>query len=255
MAIGKDEELKRKVTEDLQEEKIKSMRAQVTRDRELARSAFIDKIEKGRYITDARGQKVDRWEELADETDRAMKMEGQAYITWASSLFTLIELYLKQCDALNQDLTELATHAGYLLLDGTNIMGLPIPGLRALSDKLGDTLSGPPEVVMPKLTYLVELKDDNKLDFKTLQRYENDTIGQKIDSTFEEGVYKWLKDRNYKAADPNNEKNSTWINKDTGAELNKEQFNILKNDPVTGLGKVLSEHFEMDLEERPAPRP
>lgn len=257
MPIGKSEELKKQVTEKLQNEKIAEMKQQLARDRQVSRAATIDELEKGRYTTNAKGEKIDRWEELKFLTQESMKMEGQAYVTWASSMFSLIEIYYKQSEALHQDLKEFLTHFGHTVLDGTTVMGYSIPGLLVLTDTIGEKLSAKPEIIMPKLQYLVDFTDDNKIEFKKLQRWEGDNLGRKddtlgktIDDLFEEGVGKWLDDRNYK---PSTTEQGKWLNKDTGAELTKAEFTALKNDPDTGLGKILSAHFDVDLEESPRP--
>ncbi len=247
MAIGKNPELKEKVTEALQDEKTAAMREELARERRISRAAQIDEIEKGRISGyDDKGNPIDRWEQVTSEANHAMKVDGKSYNTFQSVMFDLIEMYTHLNEAIFQDLKEIALHTGHLLLDGPAGSNF---GLMRVYDAIGDKIAGKPDVVLPKLQYLVEVTDEGKLTFGALQRYEGDTIGKAVDDTFKQGVENWLTDMKYHQLD------DKWIH-ETGEELTKAKFNELKNDPAKGLTAVLSGHFEVDLEERPSgPRP
>lgn len=242
MALEKDQKLKKQVTEKLQAEKTAEYKKKLVEERETDRLRQIEEIKKGRtYIDPDSGHEVDRWKEVMRKAEKVVNEAAMSYNDWRASMSSLISLCTYLNLAISQSKNELLTHVGYGLLS----VG------RMAYDPLKEKLSGQPEITLPDLQYLVECSDDNKIGIKSLQRFEGDDLGASINETFKAGFDKWLGDLNYKESD----EPGKWVEKDTGEVLTKERFNELKNDPARGLGAILSDHFDLNLEERPSPKP
>ncbi len=240
MALDKDGTLKKKITEKLQNDKAEEYRQKLSEERKLDQARQIEEVKKGRIYKDPEtGHDVDRWEEVLKKSSKVINEAAMSNNDWRASMSSLISLFTHLNLAVAQSKDELLAHVGHT--------ALTIP--RFFYDKINEKLSGPPDVVLPTLQHLVVCNDDNKIEVKSLQRYKGDDLGGGIDKLFEAGVEKWLGDLNYQEID----KTGKWTEKDTGEMLTQARFNELKDDPNRGLSAVLSDHFDLDLEERPRP--
>lgn len=222
----KKEELNQKIAEELR---------QLSEQREAARMHAMDELMKKSYITNSQGQKTTLWNMLDEEVHKAINSgELMSFNDFRAALMSLIHLYGLLVDALNQTEVEWLQKLEFLVSEN-----LAFPAIDAIKKRFRND----PEIVLPALQHNVSYSDDNKLNIAPLIRsdYPN-RLSQALDDVFKESVVFWLQGLGYEknASNP-----GTFLNTRTGAVLDKDTFNALKDDSEHGLDNFLKGHTQV----------
>lgn len=168
----------------------------------------------------------------------------EAFNDWRSAMMSLLSLYMTLVEAIAADINT-PIYKGFYGAKG-QIHQLLEQGKGMIAEKLRSA-----HIDMPNMVHDVTMGDDNKLNIGALkdihghdysQEQNPDVPGETMQHLFDKLVKLWLRTHDYV---PAGNLEGHYVHNATGQPLTKADFEIMKNDPDTGLDKFFNTDNEL----------